>query len=351
LQNSTFIPERFLGPPDGAGAAEGDVTGRIEQERATLRVQLNELVNKSRAKRTMDNLRNPVLQLISYAASRHLTLPLSTAEFALYGTKLAFEKDNVGAVSRAMNAASFLAEYNDWSIVYTKGVAAAPLSAMRRTHRRQTKKSAGLTLKMVKRLMNHFGKACADKAADKQCDFAFSTAVCIGFKLLLRYNDLSRCRWDKGFCEIFPSHIRFYLDGRKNSQHKGNMLDLATPRHRARRGIYHMVLRAHRMFKTGFVLPHVDGRSKTIDQTRCMSYEKFVKYLRTMLVRIGVPATRARKYAAQSMRSGGATSAVIGNLSPPKINHLAGVKDVNWLVGYERKRLASRLRTSRAVGL
>ena len=49
LQNSTFIPERFLGPPDGAGAAEGDVMGRIEQERATLRVQLNELVDKSRA--------------------------------------------------------------------------------------------------------------------------------------------------------------------------------------------------------------------------------------------------------------------------------------------------------------
>ena len=109
------------------------------------------------------------------------------------------------------------------------------------------------------------------------------------------------------------------------------MLDLATPRHRARQGIYHMVLRAHRVFKTGFVLQHVDGRSKTIDQIRCMSHEKFVKSLRPILVRIGVPAARARKYASQSMRSGGATSAVIGKLSPSEISQLAGVKDLNWL--------------------
>ena len=58
--------------------------------------------------------------------------------------------------------------------------------------------------------MNKFGEARYDEVADKQCDFAFSTAVCIGFKMLLRYDDLCRCRWDKGFCEIFPTHIRFY---------------------------------------------------------------------------------------------------------------------------------------------
>ena len=112
-----------------------------------------------------------------------------------------------------------------------------------------------------------------------------------------------------------------------------------------------MAVRAQRVFKTGFVLPHVDGRSKTSDRTRCMSYEKIVKSLRAMLVRIGVPVARARKYAGHSMRSGGATSAVIGKLSPSEISQLAGVKDLNWLVGYERKRLASRLRASRAVGL
>jgi hypothetical protein len=169
----------------------------------------------------MDNLRNPVLQLISYAASRRLALPLSAAEFALYGTKLAFEKDNVGAVSRATNAASFLAEINGWPNVYSSGLAAAPLSAMRRTHQRQTKKTAGLAVRMVERIMNKFGEVRDDEAADRQRDFAFGTAVCIGFKILLRYDDLSRCRWDKGFCKILRTHITFYLSGRKEQAVQG----------------------------------------------------------------------------------------------------------------------------------
>ena len=39
----------------------------------------------------------------------------------------------------------------------------------------------------------------------------------IGFKLLLRYDDLKRCRWGVDYCEVFPTHARFYLDGRKNN--------------------------------------------------------------------------------------------------------------------------------------
>ncbi len=89
----------------------------------------------------------------------------------------------------------------------------------------------------------------------------------------------------------------------------------------------------------------------TIDRPRCKSYEKFVSSLRAMLLRIGVPAVRACMYAGHSMRSDGATAAAIDKLAPPEINQLAGVKDLNGLVGYEGKRLASRLRTSRAVGL
>ncbi len=100
-----------------------------------------------------------------------------------------------------------------------------------------------------------------------------------------------------------------------------------------------MAVRAQRVFKTGVVLrvlPHVDSRSKTIDRTRCMSYEKFVKSLRAVLLHIFAPGARACKYAGPSMRSGGATPAAIGKLSPLEIGQLAGVKDFNWLMGYER---------------
>jgi hypothetical protein len=51
-------------------------------------------------------------------ASWHLTLLLSAADFALYATKIALEKNNVGALARATNAASFLAELNGWSGSY-----------------------------------------------------------------------------------------------------------------------------------------------------------------------------------------------------------------------------------------
>jgi hypothetical protein len=352
-KHGAFVPKSLLAPvtrprTDVADAAR---TGSLERERTTLRLMLNELVDECRAKRTMDNLRNPILQLLHYAATRGLALPLSAVDFALYATSLALNRDNIGAVTRATNAASFLAEINGWPIVYSEGIAAAPANAMRRRHKHQVKKTAGLTLKMVERIMNKFGKARAGIETDKHLDFAFAAAVCIGFKLLLRYDDLRRCRWDKGFCEVFPTHIRFYLSGRKNNQYKGDILDVATPRRPTRHGIYHVAVRAQRLFKSGFVLPHVDGRSKTIDRSRCMSYETFVRALRAMLLRIGVPAARARKYAGHSMRCGGATAAAIGRLTPAEISHLAGVKDLNWLAYYDRKRLRSRLRASRAIGL
>ena len=76
-------------------------------------------------------------------------------------------------------------------------------------------------MRMVERIMNKFGEVRDDEAADRQRDFAFGTAVCIGFKILLRYDDLSRCRWDKGLREILRTHITFYLSGRKNKKYKG----------------------------------------------------------------------------------------------------------------------------------
>ena len=66
---------------------------------------------------------------------------------------------------------------------------------------------------------------------------------------------------------------------------------------------------------------------------------------------IGVSEHHARRFAGQSMRSGGATAAAISGLSPAEICHLAGVKDVDWLSHYNRNHLSSRLRASRAVGL
>ena len=82
-----------------------------------------------------------------------------------------------------------------------------------------------------------------------------------------------------------------------------------------------------------------------------MEYKPFIRHLRNALVTTGMLETRAQKYAGQSMRSGGATSAAVHGLSPAEICQLAGVSDINLLVYYNRHHLASRIRASRAIGL
>ena len=52
-----------------------------------------------------------------------------------------------------------------------------------------------------------------------------------------------------------------------------------------------------------------------------------------------------------SARSGAGSAAAQSDLQPHQICHLAGVKDINWLVGYMREGVSDRLRASWAVGL
>ena len=76
----------------------------------------------------------------------------------------------------------------------------------------------------------------------------------IGFELLLRYDYLKRCRWDDDYCDVFPTHVRFYLDGRKNNQYGGNFLDVARPPDEAVLGVYHVCVLAKSVFRRGYVL-------------------------------------------------------------------------------------------------
>ena len=98
----------------------------------------------------------------------------------------------------------------------------APLEAMRRRHKHQIRKAAGVTKKMVGAVMATYAGECADgsrhqRARHGHWELATGAAIALGCKLLPRYDDLKRCRWDAGYCEVFPTHIRFFLDGRKNN--------------------------------------------------------------------------------------------------------------------------------------
>jgi hypothetical protein len=57
----------------------------------------------------------------------------------------------------ARNAATCLGNLNGWDTDhFSKGIAAAPGDAMRRRHRSQVKKSAGLKVKHIKLIMKTF---------------------------------------------------------------------------------------------------------------------------------------------------------------------------------------------------
>jgi hypothetical protein len=154
---------------------------------------------------------------------------------------LAADRDNIGAVATAKNALSFICALNDISTAqYTSVRVNAALEAMRRQHKHQIRKAAGITPNMVKAIMDAYGHFRRDGRPQQQWELAIGAAIAIGFKLLLRYGDLSRCRWVEGFCEVFPTHVRFYLDGRKNDMYGGNFQDVAAPAEHNESGVYHL---------------------------------------------------------------------------------------------------------------
>ena len=77
----------------------------------------------------------------------------------------------------------------------------------------------------------------------------------------------------------------------------------------------------------------------------------YVSQLRRAAKHAGFPEGAADALAGHSPRSGAASQAARDGLPPHAINHLAGVKDINWLVSYNRELDSDRLRASWSLGL
>ena len=132
----------------------------------------------------------------------------------------------------------------------SQGLPTAPIDAARRQFRRPTKKTAGLSLRRVARIMGLLGHEKTGHADDHQRKLAFSATAAIGFKPLLRFEDLGRCRWDEGSCDESPIHVPLYLSHRKNHQNRGQFLDIACPADPSVRGVYHSCVLGRQLFNT-----------------------------------------------------------------------------------------------------
>ena len=108
--------------------------------------------------------------------------------------------------------------------------------------------------------------------------------------------------------------------------------------------------RGSEVFRGGFIMPHIDAEGR-VYRERPMGTATSC-----------VPAARAGLCHGHVGGGGGALRRAFGALGrgfgggserPTAASncHLAGVKDINWLVGYMREGVSDRLRASWAVGL
>jgi hypothetical protein len=253
------LPKIWTGPgADASGGSNGaDVDDGVDSflraEEAELKAFHLGLLSRARAARTLRNYRLPALKLLWFAYTRRWLWPPAPNEFGLYLAKLYKDRDNVGAPTTTKSAMSLLCSMNDIDgAPYSTLRTTAAIDAARREHKHVTKKSAGLTISMVAAINRRYSFERAGRALNEQWEFAVGTAISLAFKILLRYDDLARCLWDPDFCDIFYTHVRYYVEGRKNDAHGCAFLDVARPAGDNPAGVYFLLVRAKRHFRTGF---------------------------------------------------------------------------------------------------
>ena len=344
------LPVEWLAPAREDAGGEASVTDMRARESAELRALLLELAGESRQASTLQGLRHPAMKALWWFASRDIPLPPSSDEVALYLAYLSREVNTIGSVSDARSAIGFICAVNGWD---KRGIlggrAEIPLEALRRRHAHAVRKAPGLPIESVRRFLLAYVKIRSDLPWDMQWRLALGIAIGTGFKILGRYNDLIHVRYDDEHFIVHDLYIRLYIAERKTHVYGGQWIDVAITSDGSF-GVYHALLLGKRMFRSGFVLPHIDADGR-VHRERPMGYDEFVRHLRQALVTTGMSEAEAGEYSAHSMRSGGASAAARAGLEPLLICHVAGVKSIDWLVGYMRTDLNDRLRASWAIGL
>lgn len=280
-------------------------------------------------------------------------LPPTSEDVADYLAYLSERVDTEGSAADARGAIGFIATVNagrGWNrSAILGGRAALPLEALRRRHAHAVSKAPGLPASFVRLIIERYVIVRSDLPWDLQWRLAVGVAIGAAFKLMARYADMRFVRYDSDKFIVFGTHVRVFISERKTHVYGGQWIDIAKPAD-ASFGVYHALLIGKEVFNTGHVMPHIDALGR-VHRDRPMEYSDFVAHLRQALITVGLSAAEAHEYSAHSIRSGAATEAVHAGLPPLLICHIAGVKSIDWLVGYMRADLGDRLRASWSLGL
>ena len=107
--------------------------------------------------------------MLWHFAAMGCVLPPTGNEVAIYLSKPAIERDNVGAVQSAKAAWSYMYSINNWSKQEYQSIqVAVALEARRREHRRMTKKSTALSADIMRRIINVYGRPRTARAANER---------------------------------------------------------------------------------------------------------------------------------------------------------------------------------------
>ena len=357
-----LLPARWRDPLGWSGAAPGggdpsraagDVDHFRDATAAECQALLIELSGESLRESTLDNLRFPAYKALWWFASMGRQMPPTAEDVAQYLAYLSGKVDSIGSVADARGAIGFLATCNGargWDrAAILGGRATLPLEALRRRHARAVNKAPGLPKAAVQAILIGFAFVRPQLTWDLQWRLAIGVAIGTAFKLMARYADMRFVMYDDGAFLVFATHIRVYVSERKTHVYGGQWIDIARPADGSL-GVYHALPIGKSVFREGHVMPHVDKDGR-VHRDRPMEYHHFVDHLRSALVQIGYTPDEAPNFSAHSMRPGVATEMVHSGLPPLLACTVAGVKSIDWLVGYMRADLGDRLRASWSIGL
>jgi hypothetical protein len=183
------------------------------------------LLSSARAARTLRNCRLAALKVVWYAPAQRRSWPLAGEMFGIYLAKLYKEHGSIGAPTKTKNATGLLCSMSNVDPApYNILRVTAAVEAAHRDHKFAVKNSAGLAVRMMLHISRRYAFTRRIQWA-----FAFGTAVSKALKILLRYGDLARCHSGPYYCDVFYTHVRFYVEDRKNVAHGCALLDISRP--------------------------------------------------------------------------------------------------------------------------
>ena len=349
-------------------AAATDASGVIDCD-----ALISALIGQTRNRKTFAAYRNPFLKAVLWlAAHNEPVAPPSAKAVAHYLAMLVATQQNIGAPCAAQRAINYVCGLNEWPLVGSSAIAQIPTDAARRMFAKPTRKSFAFSLELLARVFNHLvpGGFAAMTATPEAMR---ATAYVHMFVNVNRYADTVRCQFGDEYLTVTVEDevpvVNTYVDYQKNDQFfKGLIVSTAQSDCTLFGGgsAFDVFVAAKALFKEGPILRRIKGGrnpvlappfSNTIKgyvgkkMPAYMTYNDFVKHLRSDLEACGLTPAEAAAYTAHSFRAGAVTGLAEADAAEQVIMDRAGTTSAGWLAGYHRVSLKKRAEASRALGV